>query len=765
MIGTTLSHYHIIELLGKGGMGEVYRARDTKLDRDIALKILLSQVAADPERKARFAREARAVAALNHPCIVTIHSVEEDAGTPFLTMELVRGSDLSHHIPEGGMPVGRLLGLAIQIAEALAAANDVGITHRDLKPGNVMVTPTDQVKLLDFGLAKFGRGADADVMAALTDALTVDGTILGTIAYMSPEQLDGKPADHRSDLFALGIMLYQMATGSKPFNGPTQAAIMTAILRDEPKPVSELRPELPARLDGVIQGCLRKQPGERYQTARDLKSDLQAIVDDPGSSSGPGAARGPLAGRSDPGTAGGPPAIAVLPFTDLSQHGDQEYFCDGMTEEIINALTGVDGIRVAARTSSFQYKGRDSDVRAIGRSLNVDLVLEGSVRTAGDRLRVTAQLIKVADGYHLWSERYSRTMEDVFEIQDEIAASIASALETTIGAAAAKPAARHSGNVDAYHYYLRGRHCWNRRHQGVLPKALEYFRQAIDADPEYALAYSGLADCYNVLGFYGFDRPESAFRRSIAAATKALEIHSDHAEAHASLAYAQHHLNWNFQAAVAGYRHAIELKPGYAVAHQWYALAHVCVGRPDEAKREILRARELDPLSPVISTAVGWVHYLSGDIDRAVTELNAALELEPGFAWVSFVLGHANLQAGNLPKSIQSFRKAADATDRAPFYLAGLGHALAASGNETAGREILNELLERSTREYVSAEYVASIHAALGDRNEMFDWLRRAVDSRASGVIYAHVDPQFAMAHGDPRFDDLRQAMANMVLS
>jgi serine/threonine protein kinase/Tfp pilus assembly protein PilF len=722
MIGKNLGHYEITRLLGKGGMGEVYQARDAKLDRDVALKILPRRTASDPLRKARFAREARALAALNHPNIVTIHSVEDEVEIPFLTMELVQGTDLGQQIPEGGMALERALRLAIQMTEALTAANEVGITHRDLKPGNVMVTPADQVKLLDFGLAKVGQESDVDITLSTATALTTEGAILGTVAYMSPEQLEGKPADHRSDLFALGIILFEMATGSKPFQGGTPAAVLSAILRDPPASVLESRPDLPAELDRIIATCLRKHPDQRYQTAQELQRELEALAELLAFESGTHVARN----SHEADAASPPPAIAVLPFVDLSQAGDQEYFCDGMTEEIINALTSVQGVRVAARTSSFRFKGQEKDVRAIGRELNVDLVLEGSVRTAGNRLRVTAQLINVADGYHIWSERYSRLMEDVFEIQDEISASIVSTLKTTIGdAGKASASRRHSDNIDAYHFYLRGRHCWNRRHQGVLPKAIEHFRRAIDDDPEYALAYSGLADSYSVLGYYGFERPESAFRRATAAAKAALKLDPDQAEAHTSLAYVQHHFDWNLEAADANYRRAIELKPSYAVAHQWRALLLTCMGRADAAQREILSARDLDPLSPVINTAVGWIHYLCGKIDRALHELRAALELDPGFPWLSFVLGHTHLQAGNLGESEQYFRKAAEATDHAPFYLAGLGHCLAVAGREAASRLILQEMMGHAERDYASAEHLAS-----------------------------------ALAHGDARFDELRREMA-----
>jgi TolB-like protein/Flp pilus assembly protein TadD len=693
MIPSVLAHYEILSALGAGGMGEVYRARDTRLDREVALKILPGDFARDPQRRSRFEREAKAVAALNHPHIVTVYSIEEADGQRFLTMELVPGEPLSRRIPGDGMESEAALDLAVQLTDALSAVHERGITHRDLKPANVMVTPSGQVKVLDFGVAKVQGGAGAADTGSEEPTMTAAGVIVGTVAYMSPEQLQGQTADARSDIFSFGIVLYQMLTGSLPFKGENHAAMTSAILRDEPAPASRRRPDLPAAVDGVLARCLEKEPAKRYPSMAELQGDLEALRSG-GAISQPEAPEPESPART----------IAVLPFLDRSPGGEQEYFCDGITEEVINALVAVPGLKVAARTSSFGYKGADQDIREIGRALGVAQVLEGSVRTAGRRLRVTAQLINVADGYHVWSERYDRDLEDVFAVQDEISAAIVQALQMTMGDQARPAAARHSNNLEAYQLYLRGRHCWNRRAKGELPKAIDYFRQAIDTDPAYALAYSGLADCYNVMGFFGYDAPEPAFTRARAAAERALEIDPELAEAHCSLGYVLHHYDRDWPAMERAYRRAIELKPEYAVAHQWHSLPLAILGNPEEAKASVLRARERDPLSPVINAAVGWVHHFCGEHEAAYRELTTvAMQLVPEFAWLRITLGEVLMALGRLEEAEGHFRYAVESSRRALFPLGNLGHCLAALGRRDEAEQVLQELVERASGEYVSS--------------------------------------------------------------
>ncbi|MEE9561776.1 MAG: serine/threonine-protein kinase, partial [Thermoanaerobaculia bacterium] len=443
MIGQTISHYRIIDKLGEGGMGAVYVAEDETLGRSVALKVLPPEMADNPDRLRRFEREAKTVAALNHPNIVTIHSVEAVEGVHFITMELVDGESLESHIPSGGMDLKRFFALAVPLADALDTAHARGITHRDLKPANVMLSAEGRVKVLDFGLAKLAQGADvAEETQIRTQTLTQEGTILGTVPYMSPEQVQGLPTDSRTDIFSLGVMLYEMATGKRPFAGETQAALISSILKDVPQPANEVKDELPNHLGRVIRRCLEKAPGRRYQTARDLKNELEELERE--------------AGAEEPEKI---PSMAVLPFADFSPDKDQDYFCEGIAEEIINLLVKVEGLRVASRTSAFQIKAAATDIREIGEKLNVDTVLGGSVRKAGDRLRVTAQLINVADGYHIWSERYDRTMEDIFAIQDEIGEAIVEALKIELSPEAKADKRKKEAETDpqAYDLYLRGR--------------------------------------------------------------------------------------------------------------------------------------------------------------------------------------------------------------------------------------------------------------------------------------------------------------------
>jgi TolB-like protein/Tfp pilus assembly protein PilF len=446
----------------------------------------------------------------------------------------------------------------------------------------------------------------------------------------------------------------------------------------------------------------------------------------------------------------------VLPFADLSQSGDQEYFCDGIAEEITSALATVESLNVAARSSSFRFKGRDSDIREVGEVLNVDLVLEGSVRSAGNRLRITAQLVSVGDGYHIWSERYDRSMEDIFEVQDEISEAIVKALKVKIDESEHPQLMRRgTSDVDAYHYYLRGRHCWNRRHQGVLPKAIEYFHKAIDADPGYALAYVGLADAYNVLGYYGFEPPERSFARARSAAEKALQINPEQAEAYNSLGYTNQHHDWDWTEAEKNYQKALELRPEYAVANQWYGIFLSCRARHEEAIARVTRARELDPLSPVINTAVGWLHYHAGDYQHALSELLGALDLDPVFPWLRYVLGqvHDALDQGNEARG--HFQSAVETTREAPFYLAGLGYCLARMGDEDGAREVVQRLDQIGATGYVAGVDMALVHAGLQDADNTFAWLTKALNQRAVGLTYLGVDPRFDFVRGDKRLKAL----------
>jgi len=733
MIGKTVSHYRILEQLGAGGMGVVYKAEDLTLRRTVALKFLGAELSTNTLAQKRFIAEARTASSLDHPNIGTIFEINNTPdGSTFIAMAYYGGGTLEERIAEGPLDVSLTADIVRQVARGLGKAHEHGIVHRDVKPANIMFTDDGVAKILDFGLAKL----------AGKSRLTKAGTTVGTIAYMSPEQARGEEVDHRTDIWAVGVVMYEMLVKRLPFDDEYEAAMLYSILNAEPKRLTDLRHDLPADADRIITRCLQKEPDSRYQSMRELLEDMERSVwlDQAGDSKQAEA-------RS------GLPSIAVLPFRDMSPSRDQEYFCEGIAEELTNVLAHLEGLRVAARTSAFRYKDAAMDVRQIGRELGVESILEGSVRKSGSRLRVTAQLVNVSEGYHVWSEKFDRDEDDIFAIQDEISGAIAEALRVRIGGNK-RPlvAERHTRDPEAYRLYLQGRHCWNSRHQGVLPKGIGYFRKAIDLDPGYALAYTGLADSYSVSGYFGYEEPNLAFSRAKAAAEKALDLAPELAEAWVSLGYVHHHNEWDWAKAEANYKRAIEIDAAYSVAHQWYGIYLASRGRHEEACRSMRKARELDPLSPVINCACGWLRHLAGAADEAFRELNDALDLDPRFPWLRYVLGEVNEHASRFDEAAAHFQEAVEITNRSAFYLAGLGHCLARSGRLDDARRILNELETARQSRYVSALDMALIFAGMRDTSELVAWLGKALEERAATLAYAAVDPRFAFARDDPGF-------------
>jgi len=564
--GQTLLHYRVLETLGEGGGGVVWRARDERLGREVALKVLPDALARDREALERFEREAQAVAALSHPNIVTVYAVEDAGESRLLSMEFVRGRTLDQLIPPDGLALETFLEFAIPLVDAVAAAHDHGVAHRDLKPRNIMVTNDGWLKVLDFGLARRSPLASGPT-AVDTPTRTLDrpGQVFGTLAYMAPEQVHGRGADHRSDVFSLGVVLYEMATGRHPFAGGAPAEMVAALLRDSPTPLATLRPELPEELGRAVERCLEKDPRRRYQSALDLRNDLAEIQ-----------------GRSSPSAAAAQASVAVLPFADMSREKDQEYLCDGIAEEILTALAKVRGLRVSARTSSFLYRSTALDTREIARRLGVAALLEGSVRKAGERLRIATQLVDAASGYHLWSERYDREMTDVFAIQEEIARNVADALQVTLSPgernALGRPAAR---DVRAYDYYLRGRRYYFQYRRRSAEFALEMFERAIEIDPGYARAWAGVADCAAFLFLY-VERSERNRARAESASRRALELDPELAEAHASRGVALSAAGDATQAQAA-FESALRLDPGLFEAHYFYARHAFAQGDPEKA--------------------------------------------------------------------------------------------------------------------------------------------------------------------------------------
>ena len=666
MIGETLARYKITGMLGEGGMGVVYRAEDSELGREVALKLLPAEMADNPKRLERFRREAKAVAALNHPNIVTIHSIESVEATHFLTMELVGGESLDHIVPPGGLPLAKVFEIAIPLADALSTAHERGIVHRDFKPGNVMVTAENRVKILDFGLAKLVEDPDGETgdpaLTAVPTELTAEGMVMGTAPYMSPEQVEGRAMDHRTDIFSFGIVLYEMATGRRPFAGDTSAALVSSILRDSPPTVTEINELLPRHLARIIQHCLEKDPETRYQSAKDVRNELKSLrreVDSGVATTGSGATpisaapkpsgakkygvlaavglaaivilaagwwlgRGserPSSVENQEGAALGAnasvvarsemPSVAVLPFTNLSADPENEYFTDGLTEELINSLANVEGLLVPARTSVYALKETNLDIQEIGRRLGVDNILEGSVRKAGNQLRISAQLIKVADGFNLWSETYDREFSDVFVIQDEIAGNIVEALQLTLSPVE-KQALRSERTTDfkAYEFYLRGRGHYRRRTRADFESAREMFQNAIEIDSGYALAWAGMADTYTEF-WRNYESTEENLTHAEEASREAVELDPNLAEAHAARGFAlgQRRL---YDEAAEEFRRAMELNPRLFEAYYYYGTVAFSAGRLETAAEMFEKATEVAPdeiralqLLPQIYTRLG----------------------------------------------------------------------------------------------------------------------------------------------------------------
>jgi serine/threonine protein kinase len=689
-------------------MGEVYRARDTRLGRDVAIKVLPDDVASDGNRLARFEREARTVAALNHPNIVVLFSVEDVNETRFLTMELVEGESLDRHVPADGLPLTRVVDLGMAIADALGAAHEKGVVHRDLKPANVMLTREGRVKVLDFGLAKLATSdspLDATQAITATGPLSNEGRLIGTVPYMAPEQLRGETVDARSDLFAFGIVLYELATGRRPFSGSTVADLTSSILRDPPQPIATGRPELSGELERIVERCLEKNPRDRFQTALDLHNDLRAFRRklDRGSSPEPSA------------KAALPPAasIAVLPFVNRSQSADDEYFSDGLSEDLINALSAARGIQVASRTSAFRFRSSKLDIRDIGAQLNVACVLEGSVRRSGETLRVTAQLVNVASGFQLWSERYDREMTDVFRIQDQIVTSIAEALVPALTGKARPSVRRGTENIEAYELYLKGRHYWHQRSPATVRVAIQSFERAIGLDEGYALAYCGLADCYGILRVYGWTRREENQAVAEAAVAQAMALDPTLAEANFSKGFYDFYFERNWRSAGPLFAKSRELNPRSSLIYAYSGLFATMERNNEEAVRFVERSRELDPLSPFIHALSSCAYYIMGRFEDAESSARRALELQPDYLFALWTHGLALCALRQFDAGIVDLQRSM-ALSRAPFFTGTCGFGLARAGREDEARQLLAELEERASRgEFVPAHARLSILVGL----------------------------------------------------
>jgi TolB-like protein/Flp pilus assembly protein TadD len=783
--GTRLGPYEIRDLLGAGGMGEVYRAHDPRLGREVAVKVLPAECSRDADRLRRFEHEAQAAGRLNHPNIMAVLDVGCQDTMPYVVSELLEGETLREAI-RNGLPPRKAVDCAVQIAQGLAAAHEKGMVHRDLKPENVFVTRSGLVKILDFGLAKLRptpEAAGAGEQATATQD-TRPGTVLGTAGYMSPEQVRGEALDHRSDIFSLGAILYEMLARRRAFTADTAAETMTAVLRADPPPLPSTPHGVSPALERIVRRCLEKRPGERFHSAEDVAFALQAISE--GATAVPRrrawaapAAAGLIAAAIAVVVLGTRPlrrpaaggealpirSIAVLPLENLSRDPGQDYFADGMTEALIGDLAKIGSLRVISRTSAMRFKGISKPLPEIARELSVDAIVEGSVLRSGDRVRITAQLIRGATDEHIWNDSYERDLKDVLALQSEVARAIAGRIRTAVtpeekarlGSAPPQSLAVREIDPRAHEAYLKGRYHLNKRTGAELLVAIEYFEAAIRTAPRYAPGYAGLAKCYLLLPAAGIGAaaPKDVLPKAKEAARHALAVDDSLSEAHSVLGYALTLHEWDWTGGERSFERALALDPSDATAHFWYGAHLAARGRLDEAIASARRARALDPVSPIVNAGVAWMLYLAGRYDEAVEHSRQALALDPAFAIGHLRLGTAYEGKGMLPEAIAELRKAVASSGESPDMVAALGHAHATAGDRGEARKILAGLKDLSQRRYVSAYHIAVVHAGLREKDEAFEWLQKAYEERSWGLAFLNVDPDAVPLRSDPRFSDL----------